>query len=397
MPIPEPADPFGLWNAVKPLVGGWIETDEDQMRSLSKAWNDGGDAFGDVLLGGGADGTVGFAQHALNLHDSWTDQAGQLWQRQILRIGDAVQVHSQLMHVLGAHVGAFADDVTYTKQQIVDTIDRNAELYGNLLAMPGGADTAAAQHVVNGLANAINGFIGAMAAQIGGRTALGVVPEERPRLDADMGSTDDIDLNSDSLEGASDWASGVSSLAAAGALVTAEIPPLAAFLGLVSLAGAGVAAIGHSARFANDPSLVNGVTLATDGLAIVPGVKGIATAAGKGGEAAAEALEAAGKSVPGRLPAPGAAPLPESNHQWINVIRDGTATPTDGWVRVAARFSNDPVGAAYGLQAASNAVPAIPGFVGLTYSGDHSDEAAMQGTVGSFVGRVVDNLPRGMR
>jgi hypothetical protein len=398
MPVPEPlGNP--LWQAVKPLVaGGWIDTDEDTVHALGNAWTHGGNTFGDALLGGGADGTVDTGQHLLNLHDSWSDSAGRLWQQQVLQIGEQVREHSQFMHLLAAHVGRFADDVAYTKQQIVDAVNRNTEVFNRVLAMPGGAGTAVAQNVINSVAGAVNDFIGAMAAQIAGRTTTGLVPAERPALDVDK----DADHKYDQIGTVADVSGGISSAAAAGALITADIPPLAAVLGIVSLAGAGLAALGHGAKFVHDPSLGNGLALATDGLAIVPGVRGInAAAKATTGAEAAQATEAAGNAGARIAPANQPRVLNTSPHSWINIVRDGTATPTDGWVRIAARFSDNPVDTAYGLQAGSNALPAVDTFAGLALPSDPDgaaptrDEILTRGTVEGFLGRVVDNLPHG--
>jgi hypothetical protein len=355
MAVPEPPDTFGLWSAVRPRIGGWIESDEDQLSALSQQWTDAGTAFHDVLLGNHVYGPVATGG-LLHLQQGWTDEAGHLWQRQILAIGQSVNSRVAEMRALAAHAAAFADDVTYAKEQIVQAIEQNIDLYGELVTLPDGADAAAQEHFVAQLAGAINGFLDSLAGSIAGRETGVTADADRPHIEGDPAAER---ASWQTVSKTGDIAGMVSSTAGGVALLSVEFPPVAVLAGAVALIAGGIAVGAHSAAFAHEPSVGGAIALGTDGLALAPGVGALG----------------AGKT-----------------------LLEAATEPADGWVRVASGLSHDPETLASGIQAASNFGPQVPTLASLIQpDGPHADDEATLGNGSGFLGRVIDNIPARIR
>lgn len=333
MAIPKPPPDYGLWPAVKPRVGGWIESDEDAILALGDQWTNGANAFDAVLDGGGPAGapTVGGVGQ---LGGGWTDDPGRIWQSQILKVGNGVRARETDLRALAVHTRAFADDVIHAKQEITRVIVHNLDAYGTLVTMPGGADVAAQETFVAEIVRAINAFLDALAAQIAAR-APGVAAADRPTA-----SVDKDDLDGFGLEEFSDIAGTVSAMASAGALL---FPPAAAVL------------YGHGVEYAEDPTLANGVTVAADALGALPGV-GVLS---KGGGLA---LEEAATSV---------------NPLWREIA--GSVNGGDGLAK--------------GMQATSRLVPQVPTATDLVAPGEHSD-IAEAGNAQKVIWRGLEQVAR---
>ncbi|MGW5647185.1 WXG100-like domain-containing protein [Saccharopolyspora sp. NPDC003752] len=124
--IPEPADPNGLWNAVKSTDAEfwwWPETDQDRMRELAGAWRDASLAF-----------TTPPVHHG-EFGEAWPDSAGQIFATHVGHIVAATGVVRLSCVQQGHHVALFADIVEATKSKISNLIFSNSEAYGALPKM----------------------------------------------------------------------------------------------------------------------------------------------------------------------------------------------------------------------------------------------------------------------
>lgn len=274
------AQPGGaLWAAVAPQIGGWIESDEGQLADLASQWTAAGKHFHEVLTGGpekqGPQAVGSPIDTLLHSGGVWGDEAGAIWERQMLTIGQELLDRSAEMNTLARHVQAFADDVTYAKESILTAIDDNAQAYEQLALLPDGAGPGAQQQFATELAGDINSFLEIIAGQIAGRRP-GVAPTGRhPTIGGDNGSFDDFG----DFDEAADIAGNISGVTGAMALGAAVIPVVgevaAPILGGISLL-TGLFATGvHAAKAAYDPSMDNIVTVGGDALSLVPGVKAL--------------------------------------------------------------------------------------------------------------------------
>lgn len=355
MAIPEPPATFGLWPAVKARIGGWIESDEEAVRALGEQWTNAAAAFEGVWSGGSASG----APASVLAPGSWTDQAGRLWQGQILSIGRGLNARETEMRQLAAHAEAFAQDVIHAKRSIVQAIEDNLDAYGRLVTMPEGVDVAAQERFVSEIARAINTFLDDMAAQIAARKPAITAQAAQAQVDVDKGALDGF-----GIDDLADAAGIVSSLASAGALI---FPPAAVALAPIALVTGAFALGVHAVEAFQDPNGANLVTLAGDVLAVAPG---------------AGVISAGGKTAGGVL----------------NALSDAASVPAQGWVDVATglnagRYADQ---VATGLQAGSNALPQVPAAVDMLNPGDQTELDGAQSAAGSAytAGRVIDVLPR---
>lgn len=338
MAVPPPPSTYGLWPAVEPRIGGWIQTDEDALLALAEQWTKGADAFDAVLDGGGPVGSLPSAAGG-----SWADPAGHLWQRQILRIGSDLRTREAELRALAAYVAAFAEDVGHAKREINRVIVENLPAYAKLVLLPGGGDAGAHETFVGEIARAINAFLDGLAGRIAARTpavvegSAGTAVARLEGADAarPSASVDQDDLDGFGLKELADVMGTVSAIAGAGALL---FPPAAAVLGPLALVTGAGALYGHGVELARDPSPAKAVTVAADALGVVPGVGTLA----RGG---ALALEQSARSV---------------NPLWREVASGLHAGPaTDDVAR--------------GLQVASRLVPQAPTAADLVLPGEHSD------------------------
>lgn len=351
MPIQEPQAP--LWAAVKPQVAGavggsgWIDTDEEAVRDLATQWTNAGTVFGAAMSGNQR--PLGFVGPVANEAEAWPDSAGLLWTARRLRLGTDGEKHGTEMRTLAAHATAFADDVTHTKEQIVQTIQANAGAFDELAALPDGAGAAAQETFAAEVARAISDFVGQMADVVAGRK-VGVAPQaERPTVDIDKD-----DLDGFGIEEAADVAGVVSAVASTAALAAAPFPPAALALGAIALVSGAFAYWQHTREAIADPTPGNIVTAGGDALSLVPGVGAL----GKGASAFADAV----------------------------------SSTAPGWTLLTTGLGANAPEVATGLQAATQVLPQVPTVVDMATPGSQSElqGASDAGTAGYFAGRGVD-------
>ncbi|MEV6235014.1 polymorphic toxin type 44 domain-containing protein [Saccharopolyspora shandongensis] len=120
MPIPEPADPNGLWDAVKATgytAWWWPETNEDDMYELSRAWHDAATDFTTIPVRSGEFG------------EAWPDPAGTLFAGQVEDIVDVTETVRLSCEQKSNHAALFADIVGAAKRDIAALVLRNSALY----------------------------------------------------------------------------------------------------------------------------------------------------------------------------------------------------------------------------------------------------------------------------
>ncbi|MEU5850400.1 polymorphic toxin type 44 domain-containing protein [Saccharopolyspora shandongensis] len=135
MPIPEPADPNGLWDAVKATNGKswwWPTTNEDYMYDLANSWREASYAF------------IVEQVRPADFGDAWSDQAGQIFAVHVGDIVDAAGVARLSCVQQSRHSAEFARIVKDTKTAIHDLIFKNSEAFGELPKRTTNRDTFAA-------------------------------------------------------------------------------------------------------------------------------------------------------------------------------------------------------------------------------------------------------------
>lgn len=359
MPIQEPQSP--LWAVVKPQVAGalggsgWVDTDEDAVRDLATQWTNAGAVFGSAMSGNQR--PPGFVGPVANEGAAWPDDAGMTWTTRRLGLGADLTKQGTEMQTLAAHATAFADDVTHTKEQIVQTIQANAAAFDELAALPDGAGAAAQETFAAEVARAIIAFAEQMAANVAGRQP-GIAPQaERPTVAVDAEALDGY-----GMEEAADDAGRIAALASAAALGTAVVfPPAAVALSAVALVAGGFALFQHGREAVEtfqDPEATTedkidaAVTVAIDGVGLVPGVRGL-------GGGTQGLVDAFGATAPAWT-------------RWAEGLGAGAHAPEIGGV----------------AQSASQSLPQLA---------SESDNQSVQdaGTAGYGAGRLVDLLPGG--
>ncbi|MFV2115757.1 hypothetical protein ACFHW0_25940 [Micromonospora sp. LOL_025] len=355
MPIPQPRSDFGLWPAVSGRIGGWIATDEDAVGELGELWTRAGPVFSDALSRGGRPaGFVGPVEV-----EDWPDQAGFDWTTRRLTLGADLETQDGQLRAIGGHVTAFADDVRYAKQAIVQTIEDNLEAYATLVTAPAGADAGLREAFVSEIARAINTFLDEMAALIAGRP-IGVTAQAgRPAVDVDPD-----DLDGFGAEEAADWAGVASATLGVAALgAGAVFPPAALVLGGLALVTGSYTAAQHTSEALADPSWGNTATAVGDVASIVPGVGGLT------------------RGVAG--------------------LTDAVGSTAPGWVDVATGLGAGQYAAeaGAGLQAATNLLPQVPTVIDLSTPGGQGElQDAGSASTGVYGGsrafEVLDSLGR---
>jgi hypothetical protein len=358
MPVPEPPSDFGLWPEVRDRIGGWIATDEDAVRELGALWTEAGTTFSTAMSRDGR--PAGFVG-PIPVED-WPDQAGFDWTTRRLGLGADLQTQDAQLQAIGGHAVAFADDVMYTKQEIVRTIVANLEAYGTLVTAPAGVDAGMQETFVSEIARAINVFIDQMAGLVAGRPIGVTAQPERPQVDVD---TDDLD--GFGAEELADWAGVASAVFSAGALL---FPPAALVLGGAALVTGAYAFAQHTNEAIADPSAGNIATAAGDGLALVPGV-GLVV---KGGDMLLSAT-AAGAPDLGAIAG-------------TNAVADGFNSPAPYWMDVATQYGAEAnaAQAAGRLQAATHTVPQVPTVIDLSTPGSQSENQVASDQATSLYG-----------
>jgi hypothetical protein len=124
--IAEPVDPFGLWQRVGPLIGGWPDSNEDLLDELATGWHQ---AAVDVATARDFDPAP--------MLGSWPDQAGQMLHDRIARMGARAGAVSDGSATLAAQSMVYATEVAWTKNAIVQGVQRYLPAYAATALLPG--------------------------------------------------------------------------------------------------------------------------------------------------------------------------------------------------------------------------------------------------------------------
>lgn len=150
------AEPSGLlWERVKPMIGGWPDSNEDLLASMADGWN--------AAALSAQSAIEGAQRSAAATNASWQDRAGGTLTTALSNPERTAQAMREF-GVLAGQSRHFGGAVRATKTEIASTVAINEPLYQMAAAMP----VPVADQFAGAVAQHLNGVIDQQAAEVAG-------------------------------------------------------------------------------------------------------------------------------------------------------------------------------------------------------------------------------------
>ena len=387
--IPEPTDP--LWPPVK-ASSGWIEMNEDGLKTLATALDEGAASFEKASR-----------YDTTGLRSSWRDGTATTALTDLAAVLKTAGEISAGLKQAGATTLAMEETVRIAKQAIVDSIANHSKAYQELNDLPFGLRevwkfffeqqlAGFVQETMNQAAQAIARDAQAAKPPIGDAAkppagAPAAPPPGEEKKEEEPGAL---------AKEIGDWAGLVSSIAGAVAL----IPGAAIIAGPIALAAGAVALVAHGISAAQGGD--TGLDIAGDVVGLIPGVgaalggfRAVNASVGIGGRLAGSllAVENAASGVgtlatrAGTLAAPGVTGAVNAAGRAIASHAPSTWARTQSVASSLGSFAATGDGVARVVQGTAGLAPQIPGTLDL-FGADVSDEAQDAGTIAGIAVNV---------